>query len=292
MRKYLLILAASLTVVTVTACGSSDVVINGTTAAESSAVEVVSTYAEGSQSDEERSGTKIEIVTVDTEPAAESMEGQTEPETTAAETEATTTAAAATTAASTTAAPTTAAATYTVTPVDKTMYATSSVRVRASYSTSSDVIGSLGVGQSVKVTGESSNGWMQVSYNGQTAYVSKSYLSDTPVATTAAAENTSSTTSTTSTTTSSTGTGPTATTTTTTTAASETTASATTSSSSSVTGTVSSLDPSGLTVQTSGGQTYRFTWGSNVSAVSPGDSVVVQYVTDSSGNMQITQISK
>lgn len=66
-----------------------------------------------------------------------------------------------------------------VTPLNKTMYATASVRVRKSSSTDSEIVSGLAVGQSVKVTGKTSNGWMQVSYDGQTAYVSGRYLSDT-----------------------------------------------------------------------------------------------------------------
>ena len=64
---------------------------------------------------------------------------------------------------------------------NETVYATSSVNVRASYSTSSSVIGSLGEGDSVTRTGvatTSVNGitWSRVTYNGQTAYISSSYL--------------------------------------------------------------------------------------------------------------------
>ena len=65
--------------------------------------------------------------------------------------------------------------------VNETVYATDSVNVRASYSTSSRIIGSLDVGDSIKRTGvttRSINGirWSRVSYNGQTAYVSSAYL--------------------------------------------------------------------------------------------------------------------
>ena len=69
----------------------------------------------------------------------------------------------------------------TFTEKDETVYATDSVNVRSSYSTSSSVIGSLDVGDSVKRTGlatKAVNGvtWSRVSYNGRTAYVSSSYL--------------------------------------------------------------------------------------------------------------------
>lgn len=62
-----------------------------------------------------------------------------------------------------------------------TVYATDSVNVRSSYSTSSSVIGSLEPGDSVKRTGlatKAVNGitWSRVSYNGTTGYVSSSYL--------------------------------------------------------------------------------------------------------------------
>lgn len=62
------------------------------------------------------------------------------------------------------------------TEVNETVYATSSVNVRSSYSTSSSVIGSLNAGDSVTRTGRGSNGWSRVRYNGQTAYISSSYL--------------------------------------------------------------------------------------------------------------------
>lgn len=62
------------------------------------------------------------------------------------------------------------------TEVNETVYATSSVNVRSSYSTSSSVVGSLDAGDSVTRTGRGSNGWSRVSYNGQTAYISSSYL--------------------------------------------------------------------------------------------------------------------
>ena len=114
--------------------------------------------------------------------------GQASASTTAAGTKA---AAATTKAASTTKA----AANYTVKDIEsKTMYATKSVRVRESASTDSAVAGGLTPGQDVKATGETSNGWIRVSYNGGSAYVSKSYLSttkpDTAKETTAAKKTT------------------------------------------------------------------------------------------------------
>lgn len=88
MRKHLTILtAAAMTAVMLTACGSGDgIVINGTTAAESGIVagETSGEQAEGNTPEEtsKTGGTKIEIVTGETTAAVESLEGQTEPETT------------------------------------------------------------------------------------------------------------------------------------------------------------------------------------------------------------------
>lgn len=347
MRKHLTILtAAAMTAVMLTACGSGDgIVINGTTAAESGIVagETSGEQAEGSTPEEtsKTGGTKIEIVTGETTAAVESLEGQTEPETTqeagkmiiSAETAATGTTAAATKAANPTtaaatkaanpttaattkaAAPTTAAATYTVKDVSKTMYASSSVRVRSGYSTSTDVLGALSAGEKVTVTGEVENGWVRVTYKGHTAYVAKNYLTETAPATTntssSATSGTSGTnsssagnknqTTTSPTTTINNGTTPGGSTSGHTTAPDgsqapgNTTAPGGTTNSSSgktVTGNVTALDPSGLTIQTSDGQSYQFTWGSDVPALAPGEKVQVQYSTDSSGQKQVTGISR
>ena len=61
------------------------------------------------------------------------------------------------------------------TTVNETVYATDSVNVRSSYSTSSSIIGSLEKGESLTRIGKSSS-WSKVKYNGQTAYISSSYL--------------------------------------------------------------------------------------------------------------------
>ena len=347
MRKHLTILtAAAMTAVMLTACGSGDgIVINGTTAAESGIVagETSGEQAEGSTPEEtsKTGGTKIEIVTGETTAAVESLEGQTEPETTqeagkmiiSAETATTGTTVAATKAANPTtaaatkaanpttaaatkaAAPTTAAATYTVKDVSKTMYASSSVRVRSGYSTSTDVLGALSAGEKVTVTGEVENGWVRVTYKGHTAYVAKNYLTETAPATTNTSSSTTSGTSgtnsssagnknqttTSPTTTINNGTTPGGSTSGHTTAPDgsqtpgNTTAPGGTTNSSSgktVTGNVTALDPSGLTIQTSDGQSYQFTWGSDVPALAPGEKVQVQYSTDSSGQKQVTGISR
>ena len=325
MRKHLTILtAAAMTAVMLTACGSGDgIVINGTTAAESGIVagETSGEQAEGNTPEEtsKTGGTKIEIVTGETTAAVESLEGQTEPETTqeagkmiiSAETATTGTTATATKAAN----PTTAAATYTVKDVSKTMYASSSVRVRSGYSTSTDVLGALSAGEKVTVTGEVENGWVRVTYKGHTAYVAKNYLTETAPATTntssSATSGTSGTnsssagnknqTTTSPTTTINNGTTPGGSNSGHTTAPDgsqtpgNTTAPGGTTNSSSgktVTGNVTALDPSGLTIQTSDGQSYQFTWGSDVPALAPGEKVQVQYSTDSSGQKQVTGISR
>lgn len=62
------------------------------------------------------------------------------------------------------------------TTVNETVYATDSVNVRSSHSTSSSVIGSLNKGDSVTRIGKGSNGWSKVKYNNKTAYISSSYL--------------------------------------------------------------------------------------------------------------------
>ena len=336
MRKHRTILtAAAMTAVMLTACGSGDgIVINGTTAAESGIVagETSGEQAEGSTPEEtsKTGGTKIEIVTGETTAAVESLEGQTEPETTqeagkmiiSAETATTGTTAAATKAANPTTAaatkaanPTTAAATYTVKDVSKTMYASSSVRVRSGYSTSTDVLGALSAGEKVTVTGEVENGWVRVTYKGHTAYVAKNYLTETAPATTNTSSSTTSGTSgtnsssagnknqttTSPTTTINNGTTPGGSNSGHTTAPDgsqtpgNTTAPGGTTNSSSgktVTGNVTALDPSGLTIQTSDGQSYQFNWGSDVPALAPGEKVQVQYSTDSSGQKQVTGISR
>lgn len=66
----------------------------------------------------------------------------------------------------------------TFTSVNETVYAKSQVNVRASYSTSSNILGSLNTGDKVTRIGKSSE-WSKVTYNGQTAYISSSYLTTT-----------------------------------------------------------------------------------------------------------------
>lgn len=61
----------------------------------------------------------------------------------------------------------------------KTMYALQNVNVREGSSTNSKIITTINAGTEVKVTGETSNGWYRVDYDGQTAYIKSEYLSNT-----------------------------------------------------------------------------------------------------------------
>ncbi|MDO4344770.1 MAG: YARHG domain-containing protein, partial [Eubacteriales bacterium] len=69
------------------------------------------------------------------------------------------------------------AASWTVTPSSGTMYATWDVNVRSGASKDNSRLGGLSNGEAVTVTGYTDNGWIQVSYNGQTGYVAGNYLS-------------------------------------------------------------------------------------------------------------------
>ena len=68
------------------------------------------------------------------------------------------------------------------TDCSETMYATTTVNVRSSYSTNSDKLGSLTKAQSVKRTGIGTGaaaGWSRIEFNGKVAYASSDYLSAT-----------------------------------------------------------------------------------------------------------------
>ena len=72
---------------------------------------------------------------------------------------------------------------YTIVAMDATMYTTAGVNVGAGYSTSDTVLGGLAAGSSVHVTGKVQKdgadlGWYQVAYNGASAYISASFLTD------------------------------------------------------------------------------------------------------------------
>lgn len=321
MKKQWMVLAAVMTALSITACGSGDgIMINGTTAAEAASDELGAGDAAGQET---TSGTKIEIVTGETttavETAPESTEGYTQAPVSQTQAETAAQTAAATKAA--TQPETTAAKVYKVTDMKKTMYATASVRVRASYSTSSDVLAGLSKDEKVEVTGQSENGWLRVNYKGNVGYVSKDYLTEkTPQS--ATSQNNSNAAANTGTAQGGTGTNPSGTTGSATgptagnsgitsgqtgstgssavgpggaTSPSGTTQGGNTSSSgtgNSVTGSVTALDPSGVTVQTSNGTTYQFVWGNDVPALAPGDKIQINYETTSSGQKRVTSYSK
>ena len=68
-------------------------------------------------------------------------------------------------------------ASWTVTNMDKTMYAKSSVNVRKGPGPDYSKLGSLKINQEVKVTGKCNEfDWYRIDYNGNEAYVSSSYL--------------------------------------------------------------------------------------------------------------------
>lgn len=380
MKKQWIFFIAAMTAVSITACGGGDgITINGTTAAEagSDVTEAKETPEETSQQQEgvpeTSSGTRIEIITGETTEAetAESTESEAEQSGSgqssqnsgqssqgsgqssagassqqsgsSGQSSSGSSGSSGTTQSSSTAA----TQTYKVNDIKKTMYATASVRVRSSYSTSSEVIAGLKNGEKIEVTGESENGWMRVNYNGHVGYVAKSYLTETPPATTAEASgqtgSTSSGTSSgsqsgTSSSSGSTGSSQTSKPTTTTgssqtpgstsTAAGpsggSTTGSATgpgggtgstgssgatapggtsspgsssssgtsASSGNTVTGNIISMDPSGVTIQSTNGTSYQFVWGNEVPALAPGDKVSISYETTGSGERRVTGISK
>lgn len=343
MKKQWMVLAAVMTALSITACGSGDgIMINGTTAAEAASDELGAGDTAGQET---TSGTKIEIVTGETttavETAPESTEGYTQAPVSQTQAETAAQIAAATQAATkaATQSETTAAKVYKVTDMKKTMYATASVRVRASYSTSSDVLAGLSKDEKVEVTGQSENGWLRVNYKGNVGYVSKDYLTEkAPQTSTTSQGNTTTTTTSSGTTaggtttrpsnTSGSAVGPTANNSGvasgqtggpgsgntgnsnstgngavgpggatspsgTTSPGGNTSPSGTTGSgSSSVTGSVTALDPSGVTVQTSNGTTYQFVWGNDVPALAPGDKIQINYETTSSGQKRVTSYSK
>ena len=88
--------------------------------------------------------------------------------------------------------------TYSFTSVNETVYATSTVNIREGFSADTDKVGSLGKGQSVKRVGigtGDAEGWSQVEFNGQTAYISSEFLSLTKPAAQSSGSNSGSQTS-------------------------------------------------------------------------------------------------
>ena len=77
---------------------------------------------------------------------------------------------------------------YTYTDMEATMYATQTVNIRTLPSTDGDKVGSLTTNDEIAITGQcNETNWYRFEYNGQTAYVSNSYVSDTKVEVAAAA---------------------------------------------------------------------------------------------------------
>ena len=88
--------------------------------------------------------------------------------------------------------------TYSFTSVNETVYATSTVNIREGFSADTDKVGSLGKGQSIKRVGigtGDAEGWSEVEFNGQTAYISSDYLSLTKPAAQSSGSNSGSQTS-------------------------------------------------------------------------------------------------
>lgn len=334
MKRQWVVFVAAMTALGITACANGDgIVINGTTAAQPGSEQAAT---EGGAGQEAASKTKIEIITEETTAPPETSP---QPETTEAvsQARAETSAAARTSAAAqatsaarpapaqTTAAPaqTAAAKKYQVKDVKKTMYATASVRIRSSYSTSSEVLGSLSKDEKIEVTGESENGWMRVNYKGHVGYVSKDYLSEKapktgssetkastassganssqskPAASSGAAGQTTNSAAPgsqaagpvgSSSGSGNDGTGP-GSAGSASPAANSSSSGGTGSGGSSVTGTVTELDPSGVKIQTGNG-TYEFVWGTDVPALAPGEKIQIFYETTGSGQKRVTSYSK
>ncbi|MEG0689505.1 MAG: SH3 domain-containing protein [Hungatella sp.] len=175
MKKYCLLAAAMFMALSLTACKelSAETLAVGSDAVGAQAESKITIEIQN----ETESGVQQESEAV-TEPTAEASS-----ETTVSEGGSTVTGAtaagttAATTPTTTTEAATTEAKVYDVTSVNKTMYAIKPVNVRKSYSTESERISSLKAGQEVSVTGEAANGWIRIQFDGQEAYVYKTYLS-------------------------------------------------------------------------------------------------------------------
>lgn len=73
---------------------------------------------------------------------------------------------------------------YTFTDMDATKYAKSTVNVRSMPNQDGEKVGGLSTNNEVKVTGQcNETGWYRIEYNGNTAYVSDSYLVDSKVET-------------------------------------------------------------------------------------------------------------
>ncbi len=73
-----------------------------------------------------------------------------------------------------------------ITECIQTLYATNDVNVRAQNNVTAAVLGGIAAGSAMQELGYTDNGWVQIDYNGTTAYVCDSYVSETkPVIVTA-----------------------------------------------------------------------------------------------------------
>ena len=71
---------------------------------------------------------------------------------------------------------------YTYTYMSATMYASQTVNIRTLPSTDGEKVGSLSANQEINITGQcNETSWYRFEYNGQTAYVSNNYVSDTKI---------------------------------------------------------------------------------------------------------------
>lgn len=66
--------------------------------------------------------------------------------------------------------------TVSVNPVTKTVYTTAPLNIRESYSTDSAIVDQVPAGQELKELGETTNGWVQVEYDGQECYAFEEYI--------------------------------------------------------------------------------------------------------------------
>lgn len=84
-------------------------------------------------------------------------------------------------------------------PVESTasvMYAAGNLNIRSSADSNAEVLATFTPGSAVSVLGDAGNGWSRISYNGQTAYVSSTYLASSEAAALEKSESSSSSVST------------------------------------------------------------------------------------------------
>lgn len=153
------------------------IMLGGCGATQETAVEIASTEAEVAVCPAEEASTTVEetkeeVENVEEESLEESTEdatlAETEEKSQEAETEETTEEA---------------VEEFVVTPFEaaKTMYATIALNVRKGPSTDYDVVGHLAMAQAAEVVGQADTGWYQIMLDGENAFVSNKYLSETQV---------------------------------------------------------------------------------------------------------------